>query len=471
MTKKLLAFAAVALSTGLLLGGALYNGYPLIFSDSYPYIKSSFTLYPPVSRPIFYGYLIFLTRTVSFSTSLWPIVILQAAMVSYLIYLAIKRHLDSDALFYIFCTAFLAIGSSAPWFVGQIMPDIFTGILGLSLFVVFFRWRSLNPINRILVFMLVAVSVLTHLSHYPIAIMTLVAVYLYQRFFTALHIDAKPFLCVAVIIVGCSFLSRMVNKHFTGYSSVSSVGHAFIMGRLAEDGIIYRLLRDHCAEENYALCGEIDRLSNVSVSGYLWGDHKIIKKIGGWEGSREASWRMIFDSLKYYPGDHLRSAFNATWRQFFSFWTGQELTPFRAQRGKPAVETYLPWETPQFLGARQINGQLRSTLHPLAYRHRQIIILSLLILAGVTIYTRWSPWELKRNLILAPYTLIFLLVNAAAMGIFSGVFDRYQSRVIWLAPLAALASIREILLSILARRKNAQLQALTEGEHIDESRQ
>jgi hypothetical protein len=59
-------------TTCLLLFDALYNGYPLIYSDTGTYLSSGFLLETPFDRPITYG--IFMRISSLNGVSLWGVV-------------------------------------------------------------------------------------------------------------------------------------------------------------------------------------------------------------------------------------------------------------------------------------------------------------------------------------------------------------------------------------------------------------
>jgi len=70
--------------TGLILViPAFINKVPRVFSDAGTYLESASTLFPPVDRPIGYGFII---RATGWQSSIWPVVILQGMLSSWLIH-------------------------------------------------------------------------------------------------------------------------------------------------------------------------------------------------------------------------------------------------------------------------------------------------------------------------------------------------------------------------------------------------
>jgi hypothetical protein len=137
--RRQISFAS---AVGLLLWVALYNGYPLVWWDSGTYVRSSFLLEVPLSRPVFYGLFLLLAH---WRLTLWGVVLAQSAVVVYLLRTTIenvgparnagtRRDLELVGV-----TAWRAIGTSLPWLTGWGMSDVFAGICVRSLFCMLFE--------------------------------------------------------------------------------------------------------------------------------------------------------------------------------------------------------------------------------------------------------------------------------------------------------------------------------------------
>jgi hypothetical protein len=61
---------------------AIWNGFPLIFTDSLSYLHSGVELVAPVDRPIFYG---LFTRLSNLILDLWGLLFLQSVLVIFLL--------------------------------------------------------------------------------------------------------------------------------------------------------------------------------------------------------------------------------------------------------------------------------------------------------------------------------------------------------------------------------------------------
>ena len=150
MNSKLIQLSCIVIGGLSLLWPAIYNGYPLLYSDSHVFISQPVAGFMNWDKPYIYGPLILLFHAWQ---TLWLVVIAQALLVSHLLWLVIvtltpeskavhavsphqslisapwpvaKRHL-------LVCGV-LALSSTAPWFVSFLMPDIFAAIAVLCIF-------------------------------------------------------------------------------------------------------------------------------------------------------------------------------------------------------------------------------------------------------------------------------------------------------------------------------------------------
>ena len=164
---------------------------------------------------------------------------------------------------------------------------------------------------------------------------------------------------------------------------------------------------------------------------WLWGNGSAFYKLGGWEGFAAEQNEIILDTLKRYPLMHVTSATADVVSQFISFRTGISTTDNAPTIG--ALAAHAPQLMPQLTAARQQNGQL--DVEPLNWLHLPLAGLSIL---GLGLALIW-----RRRLNIAPEiaalclsTLLALAANAAICGLFSHPADRYQSRLVPLAPFA-----------------------------------
>src|SRR5690606_27250530 len=106
----------------------LYNGYPLVYSDTGTYIYSGFDKFIPNDRPVTYG--LFL-KFFSFNFSAWFVIIIQNIITAYVIYEVMKIFFANRNNFnkiYLATLLFLVIITGIGWYSNQLMPDFFAPI-------------------------------------------------------------------------------------------------------------------------------------------------------------------------------------------------------------------------------------------------------------------------------------------------------------------------------------------------------
>ena len=207
-------------------------------------------------------------------------------------------------------------------------------------------------------------------------------------------------------------------------------GSSFLFGRLLEDGMIDRYLEDKCPDPSLKICAYKDEIPD-QADDWLWGNSAFYK-LGGWDGYVEEQGRIIRETLLLYPLEHLTTAIGATLEQFVSFETEVSIDD-----NEPTFLTFaelVPDLMPALMNARQQDGRL--DVGPLNYT--LYVPIAALAIGGLLI-----ALIVRRRLKLSPQAtalcftvLLALAANAAICGIFSHPVDRYQSRLVLLAPFA-----------------------------------
>ena len=173
LEKRRTIAAAVAAHGGaaLLLGWvALANGFPLLFSDSGTYLRIGTELYFPADRPVTYGLMLLPLTRLFGSAGLWAAVLAQGLFAAWMIGRVVRLACGRcTPAMLVAVAALLAAASSLPWFTGQLMPDVFTGFVGLAVFLLVFGGRVIGKVESALLVLVLAGLVAVHLSHLAIA--------------------------------------------------------------------------------------------------------------------------------------------------------------------------------------------------------------------------------------------------------------------------------------------------------------
>lgn len=433
---------ALLLGSLICLSAALYNGFPLVSSDTGAYLVAATTLKVPTDRPIVYGLFMRLT---SLRFSYWLVVWAQALLLAALLLRCVAAAapwLRSRAL-RLALLAGLAWATGFSWYCSQLMPDIFTalGLLALGLLVLG-QFRSRLEQGLLLALALLCATVHTsNLLSYSLALLAVGAVAWQQRLFGRGLLRRAHWLAATVVVLAGWVVLPAVHAAFGGGFTLTRAAPVFIMGRLVEAGIIDAYLDDHCGEAQAEwLCAYRDRLPNDAIT-FLWDGSSPYAQTGGLEpnlaGYRRIV-RSILTSPRYYP--RLASlAVQSTLRQLTHLAHGDGLWAYR-ENSSPywRIAELAPFEMKPYLSSLQNHGSLHfEELTERAYRAQLWALVVVLAAAAALGAGRLPAGAVPAVLLLTVWGL-GLVTNAFATGTLANVLDRLQGRVAWLLPFGAL---------------------------------
>lgn len=418
------AFAAAAL---LLLSACLVNGYPLLFPDSGNYLALAIVAEELPYRTLVYGALL---TVLGAAWTLWFTVAFQSAVVVWLLDQTVALFVERNRPAWLLAmAAALTLFTGLPWYVGQIMPDVFSGALILALVLLIVFGDRLPPWRRLMLTATVTIGTAIHASHLPVALALLVAG------LVALKLMRRPLKAAALPGLAIALgLASIPAVHYaeTGRAYLNKGGELFLFARLVEDGIVGRYLNENCPLPDTVLCAFRDQLPSTH-NGYLWDDRQAFDMAGGWEQSGPESQRIMWATLRHYPGMHALTALRSFARQMVLMRTGDYLrTAFL--HNTTVIEIMLPWEAGAYHNALQQRRQLRF-FDALNLLHVPLQLGACAALAGLGLLA-WRRAD-RRTAGFALLLLVGLMANAFTCGTLSNPQDRYQSRVVWIAVLGA----------------------------------
>jgi hypothetical protein len=203
------------------------------------------------------------------------------------------------------------------------------------------------------------------------------------------------------------------------------------MARIVADGPGRWYLEQHCGELRWAVCERVGSLPYTDDD-FLW------EPGGVWaSASAETQKRMLREemplvlaSVRAYPTAQMQRSLASFWAQLgeFGLW---DFCPNSWLDSE--VDLVLPGTRSRFMSTQQDRGRL-----PKAFFTRvqqRVVAASVLgIVVGVPVLWWRQRW---RVLGLVAIVVPVVIVNALVTAVLSEVDSRYQSRVIWLVPLAA----------------------------------
>jgi hypothetical protein len=426
----------------LLLAPAFWNGFPIIYYDTGAYVLEGLGGQFLVERSPVYS--LFL-RFGGGGLSLWLIVLIQSALVSFAITQTARVLVPRlSFVFVLLIGALLVIATGLPWYVGQVEPDCFTVLVVLPLYLLAFHRQSLGSIRARILIAIAALAVAAHPSHLLLAIFLVILVALIRAVlrFVKSTSDSKLRLLEPVIVCLCGLAMVLcANFFFTGAVFVSRAGPTFVFARMLQDGIVMRLLEDTCPQSGYKLCAYKDSLP-ATADGFLWTPRSPFVALGHFAGTEAESARIVRAAILRYPLLQIRAAAANASAQFVKFGTGDQIEPQEWVLA-PVLRHYIPSQMRAYFAARQQRGEIR-------FRgiSRLDVAVGFVSLTGVSLLFLW--FLLKRRTEPAAFhgfVLAALIGNAAICGILSGPHDRYQSRLVWLASLAIMVGNPRVLAS------------------------
>ncbi|PSR14152.1 MAG: hypothetical protein DA408_18205 [Bacteroidetes bacterium] len=421
-------YGSLLFATLLLNFWAFYNRFPIVFPDTATYIGSGFSGVAPADRPVFYG--LFL-RHISLSDSLYLPLLLQGFMLTYLLWLWVfyfgwKKHQRLQLLGLVFLLTFFT-GASIQ--VSQLIPDVFASLLLLSAGLLVLA-PALTRKHLVVTSLLFFFSLVTHNSHllilWAIAILWAILGLLRWRPAGTPQTLRRWGL---VLLLGLAAQVAIPTSSWLGGQGFRSsrAGHVFLMTRMVDWGIIDRYLEKACPEKGYRFCEYRDQIPKAN---FLWDyENSPLYKTGGWEAN-EAEYQAILKDIlrqRQLRGPLILYALEDAWKQFFSLAIGDTTWNNPEQSiAHLSISLYYPALERSFLWSLQQRSLLEFTT--LNLHHRYLIGGCL----SVAVILLLSNLKINQTRQLLCFVLIGLLANAAVCGILSGVFDRYQCRVVFL---------------------------------------
>lgn len=368
--------------------------------------------------------------------------IVQGVVLAVTIVLALRRlGVDGIAKRLVAGLAVIVPGGAA-LFSATAMPDVYLGAMILAIAILLSYDDRLPWAERIWFYALAFAAMLFHRGNLVVAVPLLLfgglgLMVARRRLFRSY----ATLLGLTVLAFGAHAAVDAIVLRVTGQPPIST---PFLLARVIGDGTAAPYLKAHCASERFATCAFQHRMP-MTENDFLWlNDHKRGAYGAATEAvraqiSREES-KIVAGVLRESPVRQLQASIWNAVRQFFSVGVTEYgnyglLTEPGASHGTP-------------LGYRQsaiAAGELPLRGLSVVMTVTYLASLTLVIVLAVRAANRARrvgarpDAEADRLWQVTFIVVLGLLGNAAVCGILSGVFDRYQGRAAWIAPLIALA--------------------------------
>jgi hypothetical protein len=438
MRERVLAALCAVAATAALLMPAIVNGYPFIFADTGTYLLSAMRLQVPHDRPVFYS---IFAALLHWHLSPWPIVIAQSALVAILIRLVAKAVFNvANPWVTPIAAIALVIGSSLPWFSGQIVPDIFTSVLMLALLLIIFGWGRMTLAERWFALWLVPVCVAVHNANLfvPLSVLPAIGILLLVGWRPGPQAARRTFWVASGVVLA---LAALVSSNYAarGKLVLSSASSTFLFAKMLEDGPALAVLEHECPATYPLLCSQLPLLQAHKAAGieptlgdfFLW--EGPLDSLGWWKPVEPETSQVVKKVFAQFGRQEVLTSLANGARQSWHFKTGDSLV---SDPGVVATDAIRGLFGESSLAAYQASlqgkGELQFSL--LNVIHLVTLVASSGVLAWAAIASLWTD---RKALHIAAFILAMLAGHAMAIGALTPLHDRYQSRVIWLVPLLA----------------------------------
>ena len=442
------------LLVGLLLP-ALVNRQPIMYPDSVGYFHSGYAAIKQArsgldahlgvqapsapalthqqadgvttARSVYYG----LTYVVGYLLGgVWALALGQALVALACLVLAARHCVPLDPLRRIAALAAVVVLTGLNFFVVAAMPDLFAGLMLLGVAVVLAYAPQMRRLEYAFWLGLIALACLYHKAHLAILAGTLIlaAPLVWRRRGRDLLLLAGAGLLAWV----GHFAVDVAVARATGKPPISP---PFLLARLVGDGTAERYLRDVCPRQKLATCAYLDKMP-MTENDFLWSHDPDRAVMGGPDREARAAVAaeanlIVLGTLAAYPGEEAAAAIRNVMRQLGDVGVSEYgLVP----KDEVAPIPMLAWALDHYAKTGIAQGWM--PLAEISVLMRSVYFAALVGI-GMMLWQR-GRGSLSRDSDEVRFVLLLLIgiaTNAVVSGAISGVFDRYQGRVAWLASL------------------------------------
>jgi hypothetical protein len=325
----------------------------------------------------------------------------------------------------------LVLTTALPWIASMLLTDIFAGLSVLSLFILVLHGDRVSTPEKLLLFAFTAFASATHSATLAVLLGLVCAGWIVRPWQRA-RIAVSGLLQGSLTIVAGAAMLLAANFALSGQLAWTPGGYGVSFGRMLQDGIVARYLRDHCREQRLKLCPYRNELP-ATADDFLWG-HSIFNELGRFQGMNDEMGFIVLHSLAEYPAWQAEAAIVATAQQLVDVATG-EGSDVWLPHTYGIIERYIPAQVAPMHAARQQQRGIDFTA--INWIHVPVALLSILLVAAMLARDLWRR-RLDDLTLLAATVFLALLGNAFVCGAISGPHDRYGARMAWVATFAVL---------------------------------
>ena len=410
-----------------LVAPAIWNGYPLLQWDTGGYLARWYEGYLVPSRSTVFGLYLHLGEASGF----WLNIGIQALTTFWILQLTLRVLGLAQPFRLLMIGLSLILTTALPWLSSLLLTDIFSGLSVLALFILVVKGDQVSPLEKVLLFVLIAFSAATHSATLGVLFGLCVLALLATPFLRE-RISFRGLAQGALSLVAGALMLLSANHALSGQWAWTPGGYGVAFGRMLQDGIVAQFLNDHCARENFKLCPYRNALP-ATADQFLWG-HSMFDELGRFPGMDDEMGYIVVHALKEYPTWQAEAALKATAQQLVAIATGEGCTEWLGHT-YGIIERYIPAQAKPMRAARQQRKEVNFTA--VNFLHVPVALASMLAVLALFAFGLWRR-QFDDITLLAATVFFTLLGNAMICGIISGPHDRYGARLVWIATFVAL---------------------------------
>ena len=446
--------AVLALLVAALLLPGLVNRMPILYSDSVGYFHSGYAALEHVkalldahrggghvpgarllgeqphntigtARSVYYG-IPFVAAY--WAGGMWAVALAQVLVTAAALILAARHALDGSLRSQGFLLG-IALVTGLSVFAVTAMPDLAAGLMLLGVAVILAYAPALSLLEFGFWLITILAAVLFHKAHLAIlaAVVAVAACFLWRT-------RARALLLLAAVALAGLIAHAAVDFAVARLTGKPPASPPFLLARMVGDGTAEPYLRAACPSRHFATCAYLSRMP-MRENDFLWSRDPVRSVMATAPAptrdaiAAEAN-TIVIGAMERDPLGVAGAAIANAFRQFadvgvseFALVPRDDVVPIR----------FLNYAMDRYQKSAIASG--RMPLAGISLLMRAVYFAALLGAAALMLSRRRAPPKLTFVLIL----FLGLVVNAAVSGAISGVFDRYQGRVAWLAAFALAA--------------------------------
>lgn len=428
---RLVWIAAITIPL-MLLAPALWNGYPLLQWDTGGYLARWYEGYLVPSRSTVFGLYLHFGEESAFWTNLG----IQALATLWILQLTLRAFEIAQPLRLLAISLVLALATALPWLASTLLTDIFAGLSVLSLFILIAFGERISTLEKCSLFALTAFAAASHSATLAVLLGLCGAGWMVLPFSRG-RIAVSGLVQGSLSLLAGAAMLLAANFALSGQLAWTPGGYGVAFGRMLQDGIVGRYLKEHCPQQKFKLCPYRDQLP-ATADQFLWGN-SMFNTLGRFKGLGDEMSFIVLRSLAEYPAWQAEAAISGTAQQLVHVATGEGTNEWIGHT-YGIIERYIPSQLKAMRAANQQRWRLDFTA--INRLHVPVALVSMLLAAIVFAHGLWRrPFDDLTWL--AGTVTLAVLGNAFVCAVISGPHDRYGARMAWIATFAVLiAAVR-----------------------------